>query len=69
VHRIAKDQTFSDAAFSQAFLNLGRDIDKPSAGRDFKPQLLSVTSHIGLLLRCFTFEALVFAITPTVIFT
>ena len=68
VHRIAKDQTISDAAFSQAFLNLGRDIDKSSAGRDFKPQLLPVTSHIVLLLRCFTFEALVLAITLTVFF-
>jgi hypothetical protein len=45
VHRRNKAQTLLDAAFAQAFLYLGRDIDECAATRYVEPQLLAIALH------------------------
>jgi len=45
MHGIYKDKTILDAALSEAFFNLGGDIDKSTPGWDLKPEFFSVTLH------------------------
>ena len=50
VHRVAEHQAFGYAAFVDAFLNIGCDIDESPAGRYVEPQLFSVTFQNSLLI-------------------
>jgi hypothetical protein len=45
MHGIAEYKTFSDPTFSQAFFDLGSDVDQSSARRYFKPEFFTITFH------------------------
>jgi hypothetical protein len=45
MHSITQEQSFFYAAFTQALLDLGSDINKGTPGRHIKPQLFMVTFH------------------------
>ena len=46
---ITQHESFLYAAFSEARLNVRRDVDKSPPGRDFKPEFFSVALHRCLL--------------------
>jgi hypothetical protein len=45
MHGIHKCKPLLNAALLQAILNFGSDIDKRPAGRDMKPQFLTIAFH------------------------
>jgi hypothetical protein len=45
VHGIAEYKTFPDPTFSQAFFDLGSDVDQGSPRRYLKPEFFSITFH------------------------
>jgi hypothetical protein len=45
MHGIHQQKAFGNAAFSQASLDLGSDVDKPPSAWDVKPQLFSERFH------------------------
>ena len=40
MHRAYKGQSLTDAAFAEASINLGRDIDEPPAAGNVEPEFL-----------------------------
>jgi hypothetical protein len=46
MHGIYKTESLADAAFAQAGINLGRDIDEPPAAGNVEPEFLSIATFI-----------------------
>jgi hypothetical protein len=50
VHGIAEYKTFFDPTFSQAFFDLGSDVDQSSPRRYLKPEFFTITFHVDPFL-------------------
>jgi len=48
VHGVYQAEPFPDAALSQAFLHLGRDVDERPPRGHLKPQFLAIGFHVAL---------------------
>jgi hypothetical protein len=53
MHGIYQNQTFMDAAFSQAFLHLWCDVGEVYAGWNIEPDFFAKTFHLGYLCEAY----------------